>query len=140
MEWVSSLVGERHSDAPLCVSPVLRGFCTTLNDALDDVTRQRILPYLARTIGTAGDGLDERRSGMALDWLIRVYAPTWLAAACLPHSADALRSLPAVLDTAELGIATRALRGGSRRSGSWTGCSRRSPSPRRTVSDRGRQR
>ena len=111
MEWVSSLVGERHSDAPLCVSPVVRGFCTTLNDALDDVTRQRILPYLARTIGTAGDGLDERRSWMALDWLIRVYAPTWLAAARLPHSADALRSLPAVLDTAELGIATRALRG-----------------------------
>jgi hypothetical protein len=111
MEWVSSLAGERHSDAPLCVSPVVRRFCTTLNDALDDVARQRILPYLARTIGTAGDGLDERRSWMALDWLIRVYAPTWLAAAHLPHSADALRSLPAVLDTAGLGIATRALRG-----------------------------
>ncbi len=89
----------------------MRGFCTTLNDALDDVTRQRILPYLLRTIGTAGDGLDERRYWMALDWLIRVYAPTWLAAARLPHPADALRSLPAVLDTAELGIATRALRG-----------------------------
>ena len=59
MEWVSYLAGEAHSDEPACVSPVLRAFCTTLNDSLEDVPRQRLRPYLARTIGTATDGLDE---------------------------------------------------------------------------------
>ena len=35
MEWVSFLAGEPHSDDPACVSPVLRAYCTTLNDSLD---------------------------------------------------------------------------------------------------------
>src|ERR1700752_2452214 len=55
MEWVSYLAGEPHSDEPACVSPVLRIFCATLNDALDDDRRQRLRPYLTRTIGTADD-------------------------------------------------------------------------------------
>ena len=54
MEWVSHLAGEPHSDQPKCVSPVLRAICIALNDALDDEPRQRLRPYLARTIGTAG--------------------------------------------------------------------------------------
>jgi hypothetical protein len=33
MEWVSHLAGEPHSDAPACVSPVLRAHCTSLNRA-----------------------------------------------------------------------------------------------------------
>ena len=36
MEWVSYLAGEPHSDEPACVSPVLRAFCTTLNDSLEE--------------------------------------------------------------------------------------------------------
>jgi hypothetical protein len=63
MEWVSYLAGEPHSDQPACVSPVLRAFCTTLNDHLEDGPRQRLRPYLVRTIGTADDGLDEARHG-----------------------------------------------------------------------------
>src|ERR1700683_5091819 len=58
MEWVSYLAGEPHGDEPACVSPVLRAFCTTLNDRLEDGPRQRLRPYLARTIGTVDDGLD----------------------------------------------------------------------------------
>ncbi len=34
--------------------------------------RQRLRPYLARTIGPAEDGFDSTRSWLALDWLIRV--------------------------------------------------------------------
>jgi hypothetical protein len=56
MEWVSHLAGEPHTDTPACVSPVLRAFCVALNDGLADGPRQRLRPYLARTIGTAGDG------------------------------------------------------------------------------------
>ena len=109
MEWVSYLAGEPHSNEPDCVSPVLRAFCRTLNDAMEDESRQRLLPYLERTIGTAADGLDETRSWMALDWLIRVYAPTWLDAAGLPHAATRLTTLSPVIGMPELKIAIVAL-------------------------------
>jgi len=110
MEWVSYLAGEPHSDDPACVSPVLRAYCTSLNDSLDDGTRQLLRPYLARTIGTADDGLDEARSWMALDWLIRTYAPTWLAAAGLPGPANELAVLARVMDASDLREALVALR------------------------------
>jgi hypothetical protein len=90
MEWVAHIAGERHSDQPACVSPVVRALCVALNDGLDCSTRQRLRPYLTRTIGTAGDGLDEHRAWMALDWLIRVYAPTWLRRAGLHEAATRL--------------------------------------------------
>ena len=54
MEWVSYLAGEPHCDQPTCVSPVLRAMCIALNDGLDQQPRQRLRPYLTRTIGTAG--------------------------------------------------------------------------------------
>ena len=110
MEWVSHLAGEAHSDQPESVSPVLRAFCTTLNDSLEDAPRQRLRPYLARTIGTARDGLDEARSWMALDWLIRTYAPRWLTEAGLTESALRLAALPPVVDVPDLGRALIALR------------------------------
>ncbi len=109
MEWVSYMACEPHSDQPECVSPVLRALCTGLNDALEDVPRQRLRPCLARTIGTADDGLDEARSWMALDWLIRTYAPTWLAVTGLTQSADRLAALPPVIDVSVLKTAVAAL-------------------------------
>jgi hypothetical protein len=109
MEWVSYLAGEPHSNEPDRVSPVLRAFCRTLNDAMEDEPRQRLLPYLERTTGTADDGLDEMRSWMALDWLIRVYAPTWLDAGGLPHSATRLTTLSPVIGMPDLKIAIVAL-------------------------------
>ncbi len=102
MEWVSHLAGEPHSDQPACVSQVLRAFCTSLNDSLDNEQRQLLRPYLARTIGTTDDGLDDARSWMALDWLIRTYAPTWLAAADLTESAHRLADLAPVMDACDL--------------------------------------
>jgi len=114
MEWVSHLAGEPHSDQPACVSPVLRAYCTSLNDSLDDKPRQLLRPYLARTIGTADDGLDEARSWMALDWLIRTYAPTWLAAADLNGSAHQLADLAPVMDACDLHGALVALKAARR--------------------------
>jgi hypothetical protein len=109
MEWVSYLAGEPHSDDPACVSPVLRAFCTALNDSLDEAPRQRLRPYLARTIGTAHDGLDEARSWMAMDWLIRVYTPTWLGLARLTEAARRLTARSPVLDVADLESALDAM-------------------------------
>jgi hypothetical protein len=97
MEWVSYLAGEPHSDQPACVSPMLCAFCIRLNDALPGDQRQRMRPYLARTIGTADDGLDERRNWMCADWLIRVYTPAWLdLVPNLQSDAEALRALPSI--------------------------------------------
>src|SRR4051812_19054664 len=78
MEWVSYLAGEPHTDQPVCVSPILRRFCIALNDRPPDDQRQRLRPYLARTIGTAGDGLDEQRLQVCRDWLIKTAVPDWL--------------------------------------------------------------
>jgi len=102
MEWVSYLAGEPHSDQPVCVSPVLRATCIALNDGLEHEPRQRLRPYLTRTIGTANDGLDTRRGWMAMDWLTRVYTPAWLALAGLSDSAAALETVGEVSDTDSL--------------------------------------
>lgn len=75
MGWVSYLVGEAHGDDPRCVSRALRAFCTTFSDELDDERRQRLRRFLARTIGTAGDGLDAWRGWLAMDWLVRSFTP-----------------------------------------------------------------
>jgi hypothetical protein len=126
MEWVSHLAGETHSDQPRCVSPVLRAVCIALNDGLEDGPRQALRPYLARTIGTSDDGLDPARAWMALDWLIREYAPCWLDAAQLPALAIALRELAPVLDERSLHRALPELEGArgaarlTRGSGPWS--------------------
>ncbi len=109
MEWVSHIAGEPHSDQPTCVSPVLRGFCIALNDGLEDEPRQRLRPFLTRTIGTAGDGWDHHRAWLAMDWLIRTYTATWLAAAGLMDAAGRLRSLAPVRSCAELPRALEAV-------------------------------
>jgi hypothetical protein len=114
MEWVSHIAGEPHSDEPACVSPVLRALCIALNDGLDDEPRQRLRPYLTRTIGTAGDGLDTARAWMAMDWLVRVYTPAWLRLAGLAGWSDALEMLAPVVDEISLHRALRALEGARR--------------------------
>jgi hypothetical protein len=114
MEWVGYLAGEPHGDQPACVSPVLRAFCTTLNDGLQQAQRQRLLPYLTRTIGTAGDGLDRARSWAAMDWLVRTYATRWVAAAGLSGAARSLASLPTLTNSADLWSAVAALKAARR--------------------------
>jgi hypothetical protein len=47
---------------------------------------------------------------MAMDWLIRTYAPAWLAAAHLNEAAERLAQLPPVMDPSVLQIALAALR------------------------------
>ena len=105
MEWVSYLAGEPHSDQPVCVSPVLRSMCIALNDGLDQEPRQRLRPYLTRTIGTANDGLDAARGWMAMDWLTRVYTPAWLDLAGLSDCAGELEGARKVADPERRGPA-----------------------------------
>ena len=71
MEAVAWWAGKTHTDHPPCVSPVLGGYGRSLNDVLDDGKRQLLKPYIPQLPGTAGDGRDETRGYIALDWLIR---------------------------------------------------------------------
>jgi hypothetical protein len=86
MEWVAHLAGEPHSDAPRAVSPVVAAFARALNDALGDADRQRLRPYLARSIGTAGDGRDAERARECSEWLARECAPAMLEHAGLDRA------------------------------------------------------
>ena len=100
MEVVAWLAGEGHTDAPACASAVLRRFTIGVNDRWDDTRRQRLVPFLPRMVGTAGDGKDEARSYLALDWLIRTFTPAWLDLAGLSESAAELRGLRQIADLA----------------------------------------
>jgi hypothetical protein len=76
MEWVAYIAGEKHSDSPKCVSPLLREFFWGLNDRLRDADRQRLRPYLARTIGTAHDDKEQWREAMMRNF-VRSHRARW---------------------------------------------------------------
>jgi hypothetical protein len=98
LEAASYMAGERFSDQPNCVSPVLGTYGRRLNDTLPTVRRQELKAYIPQLIGTADDGQDEARSYIALDWLIRTYTPAFLHLAGLTVEAQELRSLRRIVD------------------------------------------
>ncbi|WP_427130368.1 hypothetical protein [Pseudarthrobacter sp. S9] len=112
MEVVSWLAGLGFTDAPECASSVLRTFTINLNDQWGTEDRQRLVPFLPRMVGTAGDGKDEARSYMALDWLIRTYTPAFLDLANLSAEAQALRDLRRIVDLASAEAAGPVVRAG----------------------------
>jgi hypothetical protein len=103
MEWVAYVAGEAHTDEPICVSPVLRRFAISLNDTWPDEQRQKLRPYLARCIGTAGDDRDMERGWLAMDWLVRTFTPRFLdLVPSLAGHAEKLRALSPVMAPAAL--------------------------------------
>jgi len=98
LEAVAWWAEEDHTDHPTCVSPVLGTFGRNLNDVLPDTKRQELRPLIPLLPGTAGDGHDETRGYLALDWLIRTYTPAWLDLAGLTEEATALRDLRRIAD------------------------------------------
>jgi len=103
MEAVSYVAGEPWSDAPQCACPVITAFCVSWNDSLPDADRTRLLkPLIPLIVGTrSAKEIEERRSYMALDWLIRVFTPKWLdMVPALHEHAKALRELDAIADMA----------------------------------------
>ena len=104
MEAVAYVAGEPWSDAPSCACPVITNFCVSWNDALpNDADRDRLLkPLIPLIVGTRSTReVEERRSYLALDWLIRVYTPKWMdTVPALHEHAAALRDLDAIADIA----------------------------------------
>ena len=97
MEAVAYVAGESWSDTPACASPVVALFCRTWNDTDEpygQAIRDRLRGYIPRLVGSRGTAQqEERRSWLALDWLIRVHTATWLRVAGLTEHARALAAL-----------------------------------------------
>lgn len=55
MEMASFLAGERWSDHPKCTHPVLAAAARCVNDAVDDVTRQRLVMMIPEVVGLNPD-------------------------------------------------------------------------------------
>jgi hypothetical protein len=98
MEAVAYVAGEPWSDAPECACPVITAFMVSWNDGLPDDERSALLlPLIPKLVGTRSTPeIEERRSLMAADWLVRVHTPAWLRLAGMTAQADALAHLPEI--------------------------------------------
>ena len=70
MEAAAWIAGEKHSDHPVCVCPVIGAFMRSWNDGLpDDAERTRLLvPMLTKIVGTkATEQIEQQRAWMATD-------------------------------------------------------------------------
>jgi len=96
MEAAAWYAGQPHTDAPPCVSGVIRTILIAWNDALPEAERQRLKGLIPILPGTAdaGPAAEDRRSWMAADWLVRTHAPAWLRLARFDDHAAALEGLP----------------------------------------------
>jgi hypothetical protein len=108
MEAVAYVAGERFSDSPECACPVIAAFLRSWNDSLDDEARNRLLkPLIPDLVGSKSTpAVEERRSYMALDWLVRVFTPKWLD--LVPSLAEHAKSLRDHEEIADLAGATAA--------------------------------
>ena len=126
LEVAAHLAGEPHSDTPACVCPVLAAAGRGLNDSINDgARRQALLGGLAPAlVNTLDPSKEHQRSLEWLDWLTRVYLPTWLdLVPSLAAHAAALRGLPAVSDEnaveAEAVVCAAAAAGEAVRDAAW---------------------
>jgi hypothetical protein len=63
------LAGERFSDRPASVCPIIGGLLRVYNDNLDDERRGDLYRYAAEAVGTRGEfGLQLRRAKLAIAW------------------------------------------------------------------------
>ena len=95
MEAVAFIAGEKHTDAPDCVDPVLGEMARTWNDQLDDEERSRVLgPFLWRFPGTeAGSEVSLTRGDMMYKCMIHEMAPLALELSGMSDLAASFRSL-----------------------------------------------
>ena len=101
--WMSALSkysGERWSDHPDCVCPLIASLCIKLNDMLpSDKARGEVIgPHLLEPIGTRTKDctITGQRRWHLVDAAVRRFAPAALRAANLEAQAETLEALPIV--------------------------------------------
>jgi hypothetical protein len=87
VELASLIGGERFTDRPRCVDPVIGGFLRTWNDGVGYADRQRLEPYASLVVGTGG----YRRISRIRRDLCLSYAGAKLDSAPLRRAATRLR-------------------------------------------------
>jgi hypothetical protein len=99
MEAVAWFAGEAHSDAPQCACFVIASFARALNDLLNDEERQRLKPLIpALAMSRAGWPITLKRTFIAADWAVRVFAPIEVEARGRRADAARLRKLYPIVD------------------------------------------
>jgi hypothetical protein len=80
MELASMLAGEKFTDSPKSVSPVITRFLRAYNDRLDDERRQALYGYAARVVGTrASRAVERTRAALCVELLCGLGHPVpWL--------------------------------------------------------------
>ena len=69
MELASMLAGERFSDRPRSVSPVIAAFLRGYNDLVDDHRRQDLMRYASEAVGTAAsENVESARVKRLVEW------------------------------------------------------------------------
>ena len=89
MELASMLTGERFSDHPVSVCPVIGSFLRAYNDSIDGKRRQDLYGYAAKVVGSRGsEELQRVRAERLNAWTVehrrrrwtRYLAPGWVRA------------------------------------------------------------
>lgn len=89
------LAGERYSDDPESISPVLVAFIRAL--WVPDGGLVELVPFANRLIGTSSrPDLDHRAAMTCLDWAVRVGPSSWLRQIGLDQTATELEALPII--------------------------------------------
>ena len=86
MELSSMLAGERFTDRPASVCPIVAALLRAYNDNVDQRRRNELYGYAAEAVGTRGDfDLQRRRARSALTWAQRRYAQRRRLLWPMPH-------------------------------------------------------
>jgi hypothetical protein len=93
LELASMLAGERFSDRPASVCPVIGAILRAYNDSIRDESRHDLLRFAADAVGTRGGyELAHRRASVALAWArarYEVRAARWFGLRKPPREPDA---------------------------------------------------
>jgi len=93
LEAAAVLAGEPLTDHPRCVSPIVCTLGIRLNDLGTHRQRQPLTRFLPNLVGTAGDGKEDARRWVALDFSLRTVWPRWVDRLGMREEAAALRGL-----------------------------------------------
>ena len=94
MELVAFMERLPHSDHPECTCPAIAAYVRGLNDAMTDVDRQSLMPYLSRLVGTVSPEHEQERATLAAMRAVNVFAAAALTAVGLDDHAEACRRAP----------------------------------------------
>lgn len=97
-----------HTDHPPCVAPIITQFTIGPNDAMDDKTRQRFVPFMARMAGSYSPEHDNARRRIMVLAATRVFLPLAMEAAKFDDEAAKLRALPDYASNSDLANAANA--------------------------------